>query len=81
MSPDYRVNIWNFRDETVSVRLLTLVAWKYHMKVHLAGMKCSGRFIFAIVKDYLSAPMSYSNQDMYQHICDSLDSINEQLGV
>ena len=81
MSPDYRVNIWNFKNETVEIRLLTLIAWKAHMKMELAGMKRSGRSVFAIAKEFLSAPMSYKNNDMYQHIVDSVDSINEQLGV
>lgn len=81
MSPNFEVAIWNFNNETVAIKLLTLIAWKASMKLELAGFSRGGRSVFAIAKDYLSAPKSYKNQDMYDHIADSIDSINEQLGV
>jgi hypothetical protein len=81
MRPDYKVAIWNFNNETVPVKLLTLIAWKHAMKVELAGFSRSGRSVFAIAKEFLSAPNSYANADMYAHIKGSIDSINEQLGI
>lgn len=81
MNPDFKVNIWDFKDETVEVRLLTLMSWCAALKSELKGYKLFATPVFPIVRKHLSVPKSYPNDLLYRHIQDSYDSIKEQLGV
>ena len=83
------VGIYNHKDEVVAIHLFQLLQWKHALKLelntmHLAGGPMTfkgGRRISTHVRKFLSAPRSFSVQDLYNHIAGSLESINEQLGV
>jgi hypothetical protein len=81
ITPAYEVNIWNFNDETVTVKLMTLMTWCSALKSELKGYQVTSTPVFPIVRKYLSVPNSYPDDMLYQHIQDSYDSIKEQLGL
>ena len=84
-----QVGIYDYNENVVAIHLFQLLQWKHALKLeintaHFAGGPMTfkgGRKISTHVRKFLSAPRNYAIQDMYQHIADSLDSINEQLGV
>ena len=83
------VGIYNYKNEVVAIYLFQLLQWKHALKLemntaHLAGGPMTfkgGRKISTHVRKFLSAPRNYPIQVMYDHIADSLDGINKQLGV
>lgn len=81
MNPSYEVNIWDFNEETVTVKLLTLMTWCSALKSELAGYQVTSVPVFPIVRKYLSVPKSYPDADLYEHIRDSYDNIKQQLGM
>jgi hypothetical protein len=81
MSPAQECNIWNFNDETVVVKVLTLMTWCSALKSELRGYQVTQQPVFPIVRKHLSVPASYPNQDLYEHIRDSYASVKEQMGI
>jgi hypothetical protein len=81
ISPSYEVQIWNFNEEIVVVKLLTLMTWKAALKSELAGCQVTPQPVFPIVRKFLSAPNNYPKADLYAHIRDSYNDIKKQLGV
>ena len=80
MEPTYEVNIWDFNDKTVAVKLLTLMTWATALKSELKGFQVSPVPVFPIVRKHLSVPDSYPDVDLYNHIQTSYDDIKRQLG-
>ena len=81
MNPTYEVNIWDFNEELVTVKLLTLMTWTSALKAELAGYQVTQVAVFPIVRKHLSVPKSYPDRDLYHHIKDSYANIKEQLGM
>ncbi len=75
------VGIYDFKDEVIQVPLFQLLQWKHAINLERKGLKNSRGSVTAHVRRKLSAPKGYPRDKIYAHLCDSLDSINEQLGV
>ncbi len=75
------VGIYDFNDEVIEVPLFQLLQWKHAINLERKGMKYSRGSVTAHVRRKLSAPKGLSRDVIYKHLSDSLDSINEQLGV
>ena len=80
MSPTQECNIWNFKDETVTVKVITLTVWVSALKLELKGMKRSPS-VSSIVRKHLSIPKSYPLADILLHLETSLADVKEQLGI
>ena len=89
---NYPVQIWNAKDELVSLTLFQLLQWKTALRLEIrtidAGLGAmtykdghGGKKISTHVRKFLSAGRNVTLEDLYEHISDSLDDINEQLGV
>ena len=80
--PNTKVRIYDANGEVKEVPLFQLLQWKYAIKIEMqTGMKMKGgRSVATHVRRFLSAPR-YPINDLYNHIADSLASIDEQLGV
>lgn len=81
MSPAQECNIWDFNEELVTVKVLTLMTWTSALKSELKGFQVTPQPVFPIVREYLSVPKSYPDDMLYQHIADSYQNVKEQLGV
>lgn len=82
ISPAYEVNIWDFNEELVTIKLLVLAAWKSALKFELkTGMTISGTAVLPLVRETLSVPESYPDEEVYRHIKTSLEDIHSQLGI
>lgn len=80
---NFKVQIWDGNDELVEVYMFNLLQWKHAMKLEIEkGLKMSKGSVVSHVRKVLSAPKSkISDADLLKHIEDSIESINEQLGV
>ena len=73
--------IHDHQGELITVPLFQLLQWKHAIGLEMKGLKMSRGSVTAHVRKRLSAPRSYKRADLHKHLCDSLDSINEQLGT
>lgn len=80
MSPAQECNIWNFNDETVPVKVITLTVWIAALKLEVKGLKRSPA-VSNIVRKHLSIPKSYPLADILLHLETSLADVKEQLGI
>jgi hypothetical protein len=84
-----QVGIYDYNNEVVEISLWQLLQWKHALKLEIRTQGMAGgpmtfkggKRISTHVRKFLNAPRKYTVQIMYQHITESLDSINEQLGV
>lgn len=81
VAPDYRVNIWNYGGETVSVRLVTLATWAHALTMEVEGIQPASVSVGDIVREFLGAPgpEEYPLEWIAEHIVQSYKSILEQL--
>jgi len=78
---DVQMLDWN--DTPQVTNTFQLLQWKYAIKIEMeTGMKVQGgRSVIAHVRKFLSAPpkSKFSNQELYDHVSDSLDDIQAQI--
>lgn len=77
MTPNQRCNIWDGKGETYEVRVITLAVWTHGMKAACKGLDIKD--IEKVVRRELRVPRDMSTDDLYQHLRNSLDDVNEQL--
>ena len=75
------VQIHDWNDELVQVRLFQLIQWKHAMALEEKGMPVARRSVTAHVRKALSAPRSFTRAQLINYITESIDDINQQLGV
>ena len=71
--------IYDHQGELITVPVFQLLQWKHAIGLEMKGLKMSRGSVTAHVRKRLSAPRSYKRADLHKHLCDSLDSINEQI--
>lgn len=65
---------------TVTIPLFTLLQWKYALKLEKRGMKMSRGSLATHVRKVLGVPR-YPIHLLHQYIIDTIDDVNNQLGV
>ena len=77
------VNIWKFDGKsTLQTTPFQLLQWKHGLRLETKGLTMSrGRKVSTHLRKVLGTPRAYPAADLLQHVTDSLDDINKQLGV
>lgn len=75
------VGIEDYNEQVVEVNLFQLVQWKHALHLELQGMKHSQGSVCSMLRKKLSAPRSFTLQQMSTYIDGTVESINEQLGL
>jgi hypothetical protein len=73
------VQIYDFKNELVTVPMFQLLQWKHAIGLEMQGLKYSRGSVTAHVRKKLSAPRSYKRADLHKHLVDSIDDINKQM--
>ena len=81
MTPTFEVQIYDFNDTTIPVRLVTLAAWHVALQSESRGQQVTPRPVAPIVRQYLSAPANYPVSALSEHITTSYYDIKRQLDI
>ena len=84
---NFTAQIWDWNDELVQVPMFQLLQWKHALKLEITTQEKlgepmrfkGGKLVSTHVRKVLGAPRNLSKQAMFQHLADSIDSINDQL--
>lgn len=77
-----KVQMYDYNEELVEVRLFQLLQWHSAMQLEAKGMKMSrGRSVTAHVRKVLSTPPRFKREALIGHLRVAIDDANEQLGI
>lgn len=74
------VGIEDYNEEIVEVNLFQLVQWKHALHLEQKGLTHSRGSVYQMLRKKLSAPKTFSLDDMSRYIDGTVESINQQLG-
>lgn len=75
------VNVHDFNDKLVPIPMFQLLQFKHAMELEAKGVKIAHKSVTAHVRKLLSTPKGYSRDWLIQHITESIEEVNERLGV
>ena len=81
MSPDFKVRIYDAKDNLKEVRLITLTVWVYALKLEVKGLTHSSGKVSTIVRKFLGCKRNYPVAEMLLRLETSLNDIKRQLGI
>ena len=81
ITPTTEVQIWNFDDEVVSVKLIMLTVWAHALRSELKGYQISAQEVAPIVRTFLGCPEDYPLDMLSDYISTSLADVKEQMGL
>ena len=80
ITPMTEVQIWNFDDEIVKVKLVILTVWESALRLELKGIQPASVPVAPIVRGFLNSPDDYPLDMLSEHITNSLAEVKEQMG-
>jgi len=75
------VNVSDWNDEAVPVPMFQLLQWKAAIKLEILGMSHSRGSVAAHVREVLSAPSTYSNEDLLAYLSSVVADIQQQFAA
>jgi hypothetical protein len=79
---NFEVQIYGYNGQLVKFYMFNLLQLKHALALEIkTGMSLKGGKASTHLKKLLGCPRSYKKEDLLQHISDSIDNINKQLGV
>lgn len=76
-----QVQIEDYNELPVVTTPFQLLQWKHALALEMKGMKMSKGSVYSHLRSKLSAPKSFTIEQMHHYISTCLEDINEQLGV
>jgi hypothetical protein len=76
-----KVGIYDWNEDVVEVPYFQLLQWKHAIHLEMLGLKYSRGSVTAHVRKKLSAPRSCKRATIYAHLCDSINSVQAQMGL
>jgi hypothetical protein len=79
---NFEVQIYGFKGQLVKFNMFNLIQLKHALALEIkTGMSLSKGKASTHLKKLLGCPRNYDKNELLKHIIDSIDNINEQLGV
>lgn len=78
---NFKVQIHDWNEDLVEVYMFTLLQWKHALKLEMKGLTHSQGSVYKHLLEVLSAPDTYSIEQMSEYIDGAVDSIEQQLGI
>lgn len=78
---NFNVELSGYNGQPVVFNMFNLLQLKHALALEMKGLKLSRGKASTHLKKLLGCPRNYPVADLHQFICESIDNINEQLGV